>query len=85
MAADDKFLIPGKRYVTMVMHADTGEPLAIAPGRDKNDFKHFFSRFKAEGKKKTSSRVSTVKRIQGGNRQAEAAPYRVLGVLSLRD
>ena len=49
---DEKFLGPGKGYVTMVMDADTGEPLGMAPGRDRNGLESFFSRFNEEEKEK---------------------------------
>ena len=49
---DEKFLGSSKGYVTMVMDANTGEPLEIAPGRDSNCLEHFFSRINEEEKKK---------------------------------
>ncbi len=49
---DEKFLGPSKGYVTMVMDADTGEPLGMAPGRDRNGLESFFSRFNEEEKEK---------------------------------
>ena len=36
----------------MVMDADTGEPLGMAPGRDRNGLESFFSRFNEEEKEK---------------------------------
>ena len=49
---DEKFLGSKKGYVTMVMDADTGEPLEIAPQRDSRCLERFFSRFSEEEKKK---------------------------------
>ncbi len=49
---DEKFLGPSKGYVTMVMDADTGEPLGMAPGRDSRCLESFFSRFNEEEKEK---------------------------------
>ena len=49
---DEKFLGSSKGYVTMVLDADTGEPLEIAPGRDSNCLERFFSRINEEEKKK---------------------------------
>ena len=63
----------------MVMDADTGEPLGMAPGRDRNGLESFFSRFNEEEKEKIKFLgYRPFKRVQGGSRSAPATCHRVL-------